>query len=165
MEIKQPTEDALWEFLLRKYLEDQSNQELDEVNKEASKHVAKYKDRLMKVTPDLFFHFLSERGVSGTCISCGSSRLSVPESRVVRWGEGKPKNFKDLTQEEQIELVENNTQCFVSYTSFGDVRRPSGIRKSYYMVHCLNCGYLSLYRSSAVLNWLEKDSVQDDDNE
>ncbi|EBP5350230.1 hypothetical protein XQ60_01715 [Salmonella enterica] len=41
----------------------------------------------------------------------------------------------------------------------------SGIRKSYYMVHCLNCGYLSLYRSSAVLSWLEKDNVQGGDNE
>ncbi|ENA8270593.1 hypothetical protein ABGX67_000496 [Salmonella enterica] len=61
MEIKQPTEDELWEFLLRKYLDEQSNQELDKVNKEARKHVEKYKDRLMKVTPDLFFHFLSEK--------------------------------------------------------------------------------------------------------
>lgn len=33
------------------------------------------------------------------------------------------------------------------------------------MVHCLNCGYLSLYRSSAVLSWLEKDNVQGGDNE
>lgn len=33
------------------------------------------------------------------------------------------------------------------------------------MVHCLNCGYLSLYRTSAVLNWLEKDKAQGDDNE
>ncbi|EHH3357831.1 hypothetical protein ACK1W8_002193 [Salmonella enterica] len=165
MEIKQPTEDELWEFLLRKYLDEQSNQELDKVNKEARKHVEKYKDRLMKVTPDLFFHFLSEKGVSGTCISCGSSRLSVPESSIVRWSEGVPKNFKDLTQEEQIELVEKNTLRYVSYTSFRDVKRPSGIRKSYYMVHCLNCGYLSLYRTSAVLNWLEKDKAQGDDNE
>ncbi|EAY4420355.1 hypothetical protein LGG40_002910 [Salmonella enterica] len=165
MEIKQPTEDELREFLLCKYLEAQSNQELYEVNKETRKSVAKYKDRLMNVTPELFFRFLSEKGVSGMCISCGSSRLSVPESSIVRWAEGRPKNFKDFTQEEQIELVKNNTQRYVSYTSFDDANKPSGIRKSYYMVHCLNCGYLSLYRSSAVLSWLEKDNVQGGDNE
>lgn len=160
MEIKPPSEEELHEFLLWKYLEYKSSQEVQEINKEALSHVKRYRERLMKVTPDLFFRFLSEKGVSGACISCGSLRLSVPESSVVQWAENeRPENFKNLTQEEQVELVANNTQRYVSYASLGDVKRPSGIRKSYYMVHCLNCGYLSLYRTSAVLNWLEKDKA------
>ncbi|EAY8115199.1 hypothetical protein V4E24_000863 [Salmonella enterica] len=164
MEIKQPTEEELKDFLLRKYLEEKFNQDIQDANEESRKYVKKYEERLIKVTPDHFFRFLSEKGVSGTCVSCGSSKLSVPEGGIVR-GEKLPENFDDLTQEEKIQLIKNNVQNYVSYVSFEDVRKPSGIGKSYYMVHCLNCGYLSLYRSAAVLNWLEKDSVQDDDNE
>ncbi|EHX63488.1 hypothetical protein ECDEC13B_1631 [Escherichia coli DEC13B] len=46
----------------------------------------------------------------------------------------------------------------------GDVKSIPDMRKTYYTLHCLNCGYLSLYRTSAVLKWLEKDKAQDGEN-
>ncbi|MGA6677904.1 hypothetical protein [Escherichia coli] len=158
MEPKYPTDEDLKNFLLKKYLEEQFQNEINESNQ---KDIKKYEERLQEVTPEIFFRFLSEKGVSGACVSCGSPKLSVPESRVIR-AEKIAKEFKKLSQEEQNKVDEGLAQRYVTYVAFGDTLSPSGINKIYYVVHCLNCGYLSLYRASAVLKWLEKDKEQDD---
>ncbi|HCF7883289.1 TPA: hypothetical protein NIU34_000446 [Klebsiella oxytoca] len=42
---------------------------------------------------------------------------------------------------------------YVQYVSFDGIDNPIGLMKSYYTVHCLNCGNLTLYRTKAVLDW------------
>lgn len=165
MEIKKPTKKELYDYLLSKYIEDKCKEEADEINKKSMSRVKKHKERLMEITPEIFFRFLSEKGVSSVCPSCGSSRLSAPESMDLCWDKNKkPENFNNLPLEKQSELIKENIKHYVSYTFWGDVKSIPDMRKTYYMLHCLNCGYLSLYRTSAVLKWLEKDKAQDGDN-
>ncbi|EFM9182926.1 TPA: hypothetical protein ACH9SQ_001462 [Escherichia coli] len=165
MEIKKPTKKELYDYLLSKYIEDKCKEEADEINKKSMSRVKKHKERLMEITPEIFFRFLSEKGVSSVCPSCGSARLSIPESMDLCWDKNKkPENFNNLPLEEQSELIKENIKHYVSYTFFGDVKSIPDMRKTYYTLHCLNCGYLSLYRTSAVLKWLEKDKAQDGEN-
>ncbi|EFJ2947432.1 TPA: hypothetical protein ACYQQO_002014 [Escherichia coli] len=159
MEINHPTDEELRDFLLKKYLEEQFQ---NEINGSNQKDIKQHEELLKEVTPEIFFRFLSEKGVSGACISCGSSKLSAPENRVICIDK-IPDDFKKLTKEEQHNVVKGLAQRYVAYVAFGDTNTPSGV-SSYYMVHCLNCGYLSLYRTSEVLKWLEKNNVQDDNN-
>ncbi|HBK4607502.1 TPA: hypothetical protein LLS51_004425 [Serratia marcescens] len=149
--VKKPTEEELRDFLMRKFLEEQLNKEAEEYN---DKSLADYKQRLMKVTPILLRKFLAEKGVSFRCPSCGSDELTVPENTTVQ-SENLPSNFNELPEAEREMVFDALMSSYVAYVTWGDESRVSGLRKSYYQVHCLNCGHLSLYRSAAVLNWLE----------
>ncbi|EFW1006019.1 hypothetical protein F6S66_12830, partial [Shigella sonnei] len=116
MEIKKPTKKELYDYLLSKYIEDKCKEEADEINKKSMSRVKKHKERLMEITPEIFFRFLSEKGVSSVCPSCGSSRLSVPESMDLCWDKNKkPENFNNLPLEEQSELIKENIKHYVSY--------------------------------------------------
>lgn len=159
MDIKLPTSEELQDFLLNKYLEDKAKSNLENdiknINKQANRSIEDYKKKLMRVTPELFFQFLTEKGFSAQCVSCGAKKLSVPESSFIN-DDKVPNNFEKLSSDEQLEAIEQATTKFVSYISLE--KRSSGffdLVGSYYKVHCLNCGHLSLYRSSNVLKWLE----------
>ncbi|HIC1788885.1 TPA: hypothetical protein ACW0I5_002709 [Escherichia coli] len=160
MEPQYPTDEELKNFLLKKYLEEQFQNEINESNQKAIKQ---HEERLQQVTPEIFFRFLSEKGVSGACVSCGSPKLSAPENRVLRVDK-IPKTPESLTKDEQSNLATELTRCYVNYAVFGDAGTLSSVNKCYYMVHCLNCGYLGLYRASEVLKWLEKSNARDDNN-
>lgn len=149
--VKKPTEEELRNFVMRKFLEEQLNKETEEYNEEK---LANYKQRLMKVTPTLFRKFLAEKGAAFHCLSCGSNELTVPESTTLQ-SEKLPDNFSSLPEAEREMITDALIRSYVSYVTWGNENRVSGLRKSYYQVHCLNCGHLSLYRSAAVLNWLE----------
>jgi predicted nucleic-acid-binding Zn-ribbon protein len=149
--VKKPTEDELRDFLTQKFLEEQFGKEAEENN---SKSLADYKQRLMRVTPTLFRKFLAEKGAAFHCLSCGSNELTVPESTTLQ-SEKLPDNFSSLPDAEREMITDALIRSYVSYVTWGDESRVSGLRKSYYQVHCLNCGHLSLYRSVAVLHWLE----------
>lgn len=151
IEVKQPTEEELRDFLMRKFLEEQLNKSAEE---HTNKKVNAYKKRLHRVTPTLFRQFLADKGVLFRCPSCGSDDLSVPESFTMQPNK-IPGDFLSLPEDKQVELVEKLTDAHVSYVSLGNMGPVSGLIKSYYQVHCLNCGHLSLYRSVTVLNWLE----------
>ncbi|EIX4509137.1 hypothetical protein MKI77_003067 [Escherichia coli] len=160
MELKSPTDEELKNFLLKKYIEEQVQNKINESNQ---KTIKQHEERLQGVTPEIFFRFLSEKGVSGACVSCGSSKLSAPENRVIRVDK-IPETFKTLTKDEHSNLATELTQCYVNYVVFGDTGTLSSVSQCYYMVHCLNCGYLGLYRASEVLKWLDKNNAQDDNN-
>ncbi|SUC47004.1 Uncharacterised protein [Providencia stuartii] len=164
MDVKLPTDEELKEFILNKYLEEQikskSDLYVENYNKRAKQAAENHKKKLMKVTPELFFQFLAEKGFSAKCVSCGSSELSVPESGFVD-SEKVPDKFSSLDENTQRSIMEDATTSYVSYISFE--KKPEnvvGLTKSYYRMHCLNCGHLSLYRSSTVLKWLERKEGQ-----
>ncbi|CRL46140.1 hypothetical protein SGGMMB4_04487 [Sodalis glossinidius str. 'morsitans'] len=133
---------------MRKFLEEQLNKEAKE---RKNKKLANYKQTLMQVTSVLFRKFLAEKGVSFCCPSCGSDELTVPERRLLQ-SKKFVANFNSLPVAEKKDALINS---YVSYLTWGDESCLSGLIKSYYQVHCLNCGHLSLYRSIAVLQWLE----------
>lgn len=155
MEIKKPTDNELQDFLLRKFLEEKINQD---AKKEADAWADKYKQRLMKVTPQVLYNFLRDRGISAFCASCGAAELSVPESSSAQ--------FEMLKSEASIEQSTFGSthnasfptvlkSSYVSYTTLDGQDNLRYLRGTYYPVHCLRCGHLSLYRTATVLNWLE----------
>ncbi|WP_273818150.1 hypothetical protein [Providencia rettgeri] len=159
MDVKHPTDEELKEFLLNKYLEEKTKfnleRSLEDLNKRANRSAKDYKEKLTKITPQLFFQFLTEKGFSAQCISCGAKELSVPESGFLD-DDKIPANFEELNKAEQTEAIEQATTKYVSYI-FLEKRSSDffDLVGSYYKMHCLNCGHLSLYRSSTVLKWLE----------
>lgn len=167
MGINQPTDEELKEFLLKKYAEEIMNkmleQDIDQADKSAKKAVNKYKDRLMQVTPELFFKFLVAKGASLKCVSCGAQELSVPESSFLN-SDKIPANFGELDESQKRAVMAQATTRYVSYITF-DKKKDSfhGLLQSYYKVHCLNCGNLSLYRSSSALQWLEESKGEQPD--
>ncbi|EPU1024667.1 hypothetical protein ACJWRY_02015 [Klebsiella pneumoniae] len=165
MDMKKPTEEDLKNFLLQKYLEE-SIITAEKTELEVKRKISeRYRQRLMKVSAEDFFKYLAEKGVSRHCIACGSNKLSVPQSVELK-SEGLPKNFDDLPEMEQELALDTASITYMQYVSFEDLDNPAGLRKSYYMMHCQNCGNLTLYRSSAVLNWLEsKHKNEGGDNE
>ncbi|HFJ4329217.1 hypothetical protein [Serratia liquefaciens] len=152
IEVKKPTEEELRDFTTRKFLEEQFNKS---VEAQQNKKINEYKKRLHKITPTLFRQFLTDKGVPFRCPSCGSDDLSVPESFTMQSNK-IPGDFLKLPEDKQEELVETLTDSHVSYVTLGNMGPVTGLIKSYYQVHCLNCGHLSLYRSATVLNWLKK---------
>lgn len=164
MDMKEPTEQELRDFLRQKYLEDQIKDEVAGYSKSKEKVIERYRDRLMKVNAELFFKFLADKGVSRRCIACGSDALSVPQAVQIK-SDGLPENYEQLSQLEQGKFIDAVSTTYVQYVSFEGTNDPNGLIKSYYTVHCANCGNLTLYRASTVLKWLEsqKNNVEVED--
>ncbi|WP_422527948.1 hypothetical protein [Serratia fonticola] len=156
IEVKQPTEEELRDFLMRKFLEEKLNQEAAEARKKTEE---KYIQRLRKVSPDLFLLFLSQKGVPLVCPSCGSSSLSIPESFTMEKVK-QPSASDNLSHTDQGDAPQSLPDTYVSYIPLGDRNYLLALIKSYYQVHCMNCGHLTLYRSATVLNWLEKINLE-----
>lgn len=152
MEIKKPTEQELQDFLMRKYLEEKLNEEFTEHASAKQRVVEKHKQNLKKINAEAFFKFLAEKGVSRKCVACGSEKLSVPQGMEIAT-EKMPENFNELSSAEQGMFIDAMSTTYVQYVSFDGMDNPIGLTKSYYTVHCLNCGNLTLYRTKAVLNW------------
>ncbi|HDY3604530.1 TPA: hypothetical protein RQ360_001281 [Klebsiella michiganensis] len=154
MDMKEPTEQELRDFLLRKYYEEQLNDKNDALNNIEQKVTDRYRSRLRSVDAEMLFKYLSEKSVSRHCQACGSEKLSVPQTGYIKT-EQLPKDFDALGEAERGMIEDALSARYVQYVSFGNLNSIVGLRKSYYMVNCLNCGNLSLYRASGVLKWLE----------
>ncbi|WP_148297064.1 hypothetical protein [Candidatus Sodalis pierantonius] len=74
----------------------------------------------------------------------------MPEKRLLQ-RKKFASNFNRLPVAEKEDAL---ISSYVSYLTWGDESCVSGLIKSYYQVHCLNCGHLSLYRSIVVLQWI-----------
>lgn len=109
-------------------------------------------EQLRKVTPELFARFLDERGASRTCLSCGSNRLSVPETSTVDKTK-LPENFTDLTIEEQARLYTDAMTQHISYTFIEEENWPR-LSNVKYRVNCMNCGFISFYRAWPIVQWV-----------
>lgn len=139
-------DDDLKNYLLKLYLEEKLNKQTDEDSK---KIVEKQMEKLRQITPMLFFQFLAEKGVSGKCISCGSEKLSVPQVLNL-------KKETTVVEGAGFSIDSLRPASFAQFVSFEDVEKPSGILKTYFIMNCLNCGHLTLYRASTVLKWFER---------
>lgn len=156
MSSEEPAKQELQDFLQRMYMEEKLNAESANLEKDS---IQKYQQKLMKINAKIFFRFLMEKGVSNGCLACGSGQLSVPES-IEFLGENVPEDFELLSTEEKMKYVQITKATYLRYVSFDGVDSLIGLRRSYYQVHCLNCGNLTLYRTAAVLNWLESQRVK-----
>lgn len=175
-----PTNAELNDFLINLYQEHQ----LQEVEKAILSHYKskhgttknsneKFNQKMSAVTPELFRSFLAEKGVHGQCISCGSNDLTTPETGTMNNDINTGDLLSDIEQynradsEERDNLILNNRifKKHASYSSLVDINNPLYRMRCYFIVHCSNCGHLSLYRASTVLNWLEKKTIKDECNE
>lgn len=154
------SEEDLKNFLIRKYMEEQITQDVAPHNEDV---LSKYKSRLKEVTPDKLFEFLAEKGVSLDCPACGAIQLSVPARYNTQ--------IEQLSVADEDEITDGNvkdhdsykmlTKVYASFLSLGGGQSIADIRRSYYPLHCLNCGNLSLFRTSTVLKWIEKMDMED----
>ncbi|AJC66875.1 hypothetical protein [Dickeya zeae] len=118
----------------------------------------KLKKRLKQVTPKLFADFLAEKGAAQHCLSCGYTKLSVPES-----GSFNPADLPDSFEEIPIEELMKTIKRYVTYHYIDPnaYPRPSNCE---YRVSCMNCGHVSSYRVNPVLQWIEdKNKAVDDE--
>lgn len=151
MEIKKPTDKDLQDFLLRKFLEERLNKDTGSNRDGASEQ---YKKRLMKITPQVFYKFLHDNGVTLNCLSCGADELSFPESYMMQT-EMLALGIPDEPECSDPSVPKVFSHPYVSYTTLNGKEDLRSLRKSYYPVHCLKCGHLSLYRTATVLMWIE----------
>ncbi|HHT0026183.1 TPA: hypothetical protein ACTW97_002220 [Klebsiella michiganensis] len=164
MDIKEPTEQELRDFLLKKFYEEKLNSKIDLLNGNEQEVTDKYRSRLRTIDAEMLFKYLSEKGISGHCLACGSDKLSVPQTGYIKT-DGFPDNFDSLGDAERDMIEDAQSVQYVQYVAFGNLNTIAGLRKSYYIVNCLNCGHLSLYRSSAVLKWFEDHNPQGAQND
>lgn len=153
MDIKEPTEQELRDFLMRKFFEDKLKPENSANYAEMKQHMKKNKQNLMRVTAEILFKYLAQKGVSRKCLGCGSEKLSVPQMMHIKL-EGIPENFGQLPEVEREMILDSVRIMYVRYVSFEGEDDPMGLLNSYYTVHCNNCGNLTLYRAMTVLDWL-----------
>lgn len=122
----------------------------------------KLDSQVRKVTAELFAKFLHEKGASRTCLSCGSDKLSVPETSTVDRAK-LPDNFSELSIDEQGDAMVTAMIRFVSYTFIDDEAMPR-LGNVKYQVNCLNCGFISQYRAHPVVSWvLDQEEVSKDE--
>ncbi|HGR4956373.1 TPA: hypothetical protein ACLPEC_000073 [Klebsiella aerogenes] len=152
MDIKEPTEQELRDFLKQKYIEEKLNEEFKGHADAKQRVIEKQKQNLKKISAEAFFKYLADKGVSRKCVACGSEKLSVPQAVEIAT-EKMPENFDELSTLEQGMLIDAMSSTYVQYVSFDGIDNPIGLTRSYYTVHCLNCGNLTLYRTKPVLNW------------
>ncbi|MGJ0477926.1 hypothetical protein ACR6AP_25015 [Klebsiella variicola] len=158
MDMKEPSEQELRDFLIRKYLDEKIDPDLEPHYAYMTEMMHRYKQELMEINADTFFKFLSEKGVARKCAACGSEKLTVPEVKELK-AKDTPESFDQLNPFEQGFLMGFKGTTYVQYVSLERNDHPANIEKSYYMVHCQNCGNLTMYRTKVVLDWFR--SLQD----
>ncbi|NIC26554.1 hypothetical protein [Serratia plymuthica] len=112
------------------------------------------KERLLKVTPQLFGHFLDAKGARRECLACGSSDLFVQVSMTNDHNKPVPDNA-----ESSDNVQENN---MITYVTFERINHLAGnsIQNLQYRVSCQNCGFMSSYRAKPVVDWVVIDKKE-----
>ncbi|WP_370608033.1 hypothetical protein [Citrobacter meridianamericanus] len=154
MEIPYPSEQELKDFLLSLYAQSQAEQQLKEQNKNNNNPVDEFRERLRQVTPELFAEYLTAKGIEQKCPMCGHDKITVPESGFVVKSQ-VPENYSSLPEEKKIEAFNKITRSFVTPITLGTDKFTDFLHKTYFPTHCMNCGYLNLYRTRSVLSWLD----------
>lgn len=155
-----PTEEQLKEFLLLKYVEHEAKLRMQDINQGAKEHKNEFEEHLQKVTPRDFADYLDAKGIRKTCVLCGSESLSVPEGGTIG-GLTLPADFDERTQEEKRSFFTSGKVTYVGYITLGE-KLSDVFTKTYYPMHCLNCGNLHLIRVRKVLDWLKEQSKEED---
>lgn len=126
------------------------------------KHRVKVEKSLKEITPAIFSNFLIEKDASQTCLSCGSSKLVVPESTDLVMADGDLVRYNSPLDEERID--ESNR--FIDYVSYSKIDPDSEISFSnvQYTVHCMNCGFMAQYKAGIVVSWYLKETKKSKDD-
>ncbi len=154
MEIPYPSEQELKDFLISLYAQSQAEQQLKEHNKKNSNPVDEFQERLKKVTPELFAEYLASKGIEQKCQMCRHEKFAVPESGVLIRSE-LPENYLSLPDDEKSKSFDKIVRTFVTPITLGSDKFSDILHKTYFPTHCMNCGYLNLYRARSVLNWID----------
>ena len=126
-------------------------QEQSDIEKTAAR--IKLLQRLEKVTPDLFGKFLAEKNASQVCLSCGSTKLSVPESRTIPKPSPADKHSSKSAEEKRQWLISQmHPYVTPTFNHPGEYPRLGNVD---YRVSCLNCGHVHLYRAAPTVEWVE----------
>lgn len=149
MDFKNPTNDELMDYLRKKYVTD-----MQERHSGAPRAIQSKLREPQNVTPEEFFAYMDDKGVSENCPACGSYSLSIPVGSFIR--------FHGIHSEEELkEGKEDLAQTrirFSSYTFLSDTRAENSILRPYFMRHCDNCGHLQLFRAQDVLTWVTENA-------
>lgn len=152
MEFQKPTDEQLHEFLMLKYIEYQMEQNIKKHNADHNSAVEEWEDQLRKISPDTFTRYLDDKGARHECSLCGESSLSVPEGMTINPAV-KPEFITEPTIEQRESFYTENMIRYVQWVNLGTNKINDMKNKTYYMMHCLNCGNLSLIRSRYVIDW------------
>lgn len=112
--------------------------------------------RLQLVTPQLFAQFLSEKGVARSCLACGHTELSTPETMSLDSTRSPfpDKRPSELTEEESRQYVEA-TAVHYATPSLIDESKTTLVSNYQYRLVCQNCGFISYFRAANVVYWVE----------
>lgn len=108
-----------------------------------------YKDfikRLEGVSAEDFFSFLDEKGVSYVCPICDVDGQNLAETNKV--------NAADPTK----------GITFVTYFKYHASNGTDSDENYFYKLTCANCGFISTYSVTSVLNWLDKNKQKGKDS-
>ncbi|MFN1130424.1 hypothetical protein ACJK9F_002977 [Lelliottia nimipressuralis] len=152
MDFQKPTDDELHEFLMLKYIEFQMEQHQKVHNSDNDKAIQQWEVELRRITPEIFTRYLDDRGASHKCSLCGEESLSVPEGVTVS-PNIKPEHYAKLSLEERDKFFEANLISYVQWTNLGSNTLFDIKSRTYYMMHCLHCGNLTLIRCRFVIDW------------
>lgn len=109
--------------------------------------------RLEKVSPALFGKFLAEKNASQVCLSCGSTKLSVPESRTIPKPSPADMHSKKSDEEKRQWLIaQMHPYVTPTFNQPNDFPRLGIVD---YRVSCLNCGHVHTYRAAPAVEWVE----------
>lgn len=105
------------------------------------------------VTPELFTKFLDEKKVTAVCPMCKHVGQIIPETFKT--------SLADILQAKNASL-EDVLENKITRTSFVTFYRHYPAQQHgadhdtnyYYKVNCENCGFVSMYTATMVLNWL-----------
>ncbi|WP_146005491.1 hypothetical protein [Erwinia sp. B116] len=100
--------------------------------------------RLERVSPEVFATFLRAKKVAQCCMSCGGSRLVVPETDDAAYS---------------ASLAGSSSFAEKKYVIWYKISesKPASPDNCEYRVICSECGFTSYYWASLVVLWLEAD--------
>jgi len=127
-----------------------------EINAKKVERIDETKRRLRRVSPELLSQFLIEKGVNRTCLSCGATGISVPEIMSLSKDAIPPDVYKQMISGEELEVdIESYMIRSVAFTPTNPKKLVS-VGDYQFRLNCNNCGYISHYRASPVVFWVEK---------
>lgn len=98
-----------------------------------------FKKRLEEITADIFFKFLDEKGASSICPICGCDDQSIAETKHIIVGPSG-----------------GTSSTFVTYFKYYPNNNTDSDTNYFYKLTCINCGFISTYSVTSVLDWIEQ---------
>lgn len=121
--------------------------QMDEAQENDKNEKAKvFRNLLESVTPQDFFRFLDEKGVTDICQGCGKKGLQVTATS------GKTNLGALLKGKDGVH--------FVTFFRLTPDHPGDSDQNYYYKSFCENCGYITMHAVTPVLQWLQSEANQ-----